>query len=383
MSGMHCSRYNCRSLEEEEAIALAATTWRDTAVLAAQNTNAAAAAGVRDRRQGADAGGKPSALRGDIASEILWYDEAFATVVPMYSLVDGGKMASSGVKAFEIRTDGDSRLGEQHNLRVLVIDSDTPSWVPSGGVGACDGGWEEMSAAKGLETNSYSCHFSQSVATNMLRIFLRATLPALRSAFGVTRCEHRDIDSVGLSRKAFTTLLSRCDCAGIAAECRCTGSHAHSFLACRERNYITALLLSLYQCRDLARDDLHADGCDAQSLDGGEYFTVLGYPHTTWDSSWGGHTEFAARRCGDKETQDAKLAARTPAVLRVAPLPNRTVVFEGQVLHRATWPSASFVNEVAVDGAGEGERGSTVMQLVCWRDRELMTPTPAGGHEDL
>jgi hypothetical protein len=143
------------------------------------------------------------------------------------------------------------------------------------------------------------------------------------------------------------------------------------------------LLRLLYQRRDLAKDDLHADGCDTQSLDGGEYFTVLGYPHTAWDGSWGGHTEFAARRCGDKETQDAELAAHTPAVLRVAPLPHRTVVFEGQVLHRATWPSATFANEVVVDGAGEGERGSTVMQLVCWRDRELMTKARARGHVDL
>ena len=136
--------------------------------------------------------------------------------------------------------------------------------------------------------------------------------------------------------------------------------------------------------RDLARDDLHADGCDTRSLDGGEYFTVLGYPHLTWDSRWGGHTEFAARRCGDKEMSDAELASRTAAVLRVAPLPHRTVVFEGQLLHRATWPTTTFADQVAVEGAGGGERGSTVMQLVCWRNRELMSPvSAAGGHEDL
>lgn len=148
-------------------------------------------------------------------------------------------------------------------------------------------------------------------------------------------------------------------------------------------NLLLLLLLLLYQCRDLARDDLHADGCDSRLLDGGEYFTVLGYPHTTWDGRWGGHTEFVARRCGDKEMNDADLAARTLPVLRVAPLPHRTVVFEGQILHRATWPSDAFANTVAVDGAGEGERGSTVMQLVCWRDRELMATATAGRHGDL
>jgi hypothetical protein len=155
----------------------------------------------------------------------------------------------------------------------------------------------------------------------------------------------------------------------------------YNWLGC----WVAGLLIAAGS-RDLARDDLHADGCDTQSLDGGEYFTVLGYPHTQWEGAWGGHTEFVARRCGDKEVTDAELGARTPAVLQVAPMPGRTVIFEGQLLHRATWPSASFAagEEIAVEGAGVGDRGSTVMQLVCWRDRALMALAGvAGEHEEL
>ena len=99
----------------------------------------------------------------------------------------------------------------------------------------------------------------------------------------------------------------------------------------RERKAFMTLL-----SRDLAADNLHADGCDTSSLQGGEYFTIMAYPHARWESGWGGHTEFAARKCGDAEVEDAALGAATPAVLRVAPLPDRTVAFEGALLHRAT-----------------------------------------------
>lgn len=155
--------------------------------------------------------------------QVLWHDEKFVSVVPLKPLENGSSSMSDGnnveLAAFDIRADSKSSSGlgldaessgeQQDNLRVLVVENDD-SWVPSGGVSACDGGWKEMSAAKGLETNSYSCYFSDDIAAQMLRKFLQATLPALRSAFGIARCEHRD--AVGLPRKAFTTLLSRFDC---------------------------------------------------------------------------------------------------------------------------------------------------------------------------
>ena len=210
------------------------------------------------------------------------------------------------------------RLFNVHaDLRVLVIDGpQSTQWLPAGGVDAC-ATWSEMRAAGGMEVNSYSCHVTADAAARMLSDFTAAHGRLLRAAFGVTRCEHRR------ERKTFMTLLSR----------------------------------------DLAADNLHADGCDTSSLQGGEYFTIMAYPHARWESEWGGHTEFAARKCGDAEVEDAALGAATPAVLRVAPLPERTVVFEGALLHRATWPREGAGNGVEGAGAGPGDRASTVMQV--------------------
>ena len=210
------------------------------------------------------------------------------------------------------------RLFNVHaDLRVLVIDGpQSTQWLPAGGVDAC-ATWSEMRAAGGMEVNSYSCHVTADAAARMLSDFTAAHGRLLRAAFGVTRCEHRR------ERKAFMTLLSR----------------------------------------DLAADNLHADGCDTSSLQGGEYFTIMAYPHARWESGWGGHTEFAARKCGDAEVENAALGAATPAVLRVAPLPERTVAFEGALLHRATWPREGAGNGVEGAGAGPGDRASTVMQV--------------------
>ena len=166
--------------------------------------------------------------------------------------------------------------------------------------------------------------------------------------------------------------------------------------------------------RELAPDQLHADGCradaPAMAAAGAEFVTVLAYPHevprvraTTmamalslriaprghreafwrppalwhtlcgpcvalrqaWAAGWGGHTEFAAKRCGDREMRDAAAGAATPAVLAVSPLAGRTVVFNGGLLHRATHPTAAA--GVAVAGQPPGQRYSSVMQLVCFR----------------
>ena len=206
-------RYNSRSLEEERAMVLAATTWQ------------VVADGSNDRHHSV---GPAQAIRSGTTAaspevhgeERLWHDDAFVAMVPLDALKNANRISGPKYSAFAIRTGRDSSAADvsggvqQHedSLRVLVVDDDAPSWVPSGGVSACDGGWKEMSAAHGLETNSYSCHFNEDVAVRMLRSFLRATLPALRDAFGITRCEHRDVDRIGLPRKAFTTLLSRCDC---------------------------------------------------------------------------------------------------------------------------------------------------------------------------
>ena len=68
---------------------------------------------------------------------------------------------------------------------------------------------------------------------------------------------------------------------------------------------------------------------------------------------------------GGSPQLDPAVGAATPAVLAVAPLPGRTVVFQGALLHRATHPAS--VAGVAVAGQPAGQRYSTVMQLVCFK----------------
>jgi hypothetical protein len=192
-------QYHSRTVQEEQEMAAAVRSWVED--------------GPADHAKGE---GTDSGVRAGDAE--LWYNKTWATVIPLPAL-EGP--TESRRKLFEVRMRGDaapsadddaaaSSAASDDRPRVLVIDgaASDRSWVPSGGVGACDG-WTEMSAANGLETNSYSCHFSESMARVMLRSLLRATLPTLRAAFGVTRCEHRDLRSVGHPRKAFTTLLSR------------------------------------------------------------------------------------------------------------------------------------------------------------------------------
>ena len=208
-------QYNSRSFEEERAMVLAATTWKGVADGSNDRQNS-----VVSVQETVTASGATAASPEAHGEERLWYDDAFVTMVPLEASKNANRISGAKHNAFAIRTGGNSSAGDvsggvqqhQDSLRVLVVDDDAPSWVPSGGVSACDGGWKEMSAAHGLETNSYSCHFNEDVAVHMLRSFLRATLPAMQDAFGVTRCEHRDVDRIGLPRKAFTTLLSRCDC---------------------------------------------------------------------------------------------------------------------------------------------------------------------------
>ena len=202
----------------------------------------------------------------------------------------------------------------------------------------CDMGsdWVAMSAASGLPTNSYSCTWGSADAEAMLENFWKEHGAAVSAAFGISHCEHRGPAAPGYGaaydgaaeRKVFTTCLHR----------------------------------------GLAPDQLHADGClDAAdaSRDGPHFITVISYPHAEWDSTWLGHTEWAARRCGDREMFDTALGEKTNASLRVAPLGGRTVVFDGGILHRATWPAEGA--GVSGNGQNEGLRYSTVMQLLCWR----------------
>jgi len=128
------------------------------------------------------------------------------------------------------------------------------------------------------------------------------------------------------------------------------------------------------------KDDLHSDICDnharlAMRRDADPTvarvgLTIIGYPHTRWHASWGGPTEFVPGACDEMEeavaagiATFADYNARRPS-LRVDPLPNRTVVFRAELLHRATRPRGVSVG-VATDGFPPGNRWATVLRVLC------------------
>lgn len=128
------------------------------------------------------------------------------------------------------------------------------------------------------------------------------------------------------------------------------------------------------------KDDTHHDICEnharlamAQSRDpmvpriG---LTILGYPHSRWDSSWGGATEFVYGACDEMDesieagtSTYADWNARRP-VMTVDPLPHRTLVFRADLLHRAAKPRGVRIG-VATDMMPPGNRWSTVIRLLC------------------
>jgi hypothetical protein len=217
--------------------------------------------------------------------------------------------------------------------RVLLLRDS--SWIPHHN---CND-WFPIGAASHLPINTYKCDFPRPVGDQMLADFWAQYGEHLREAFGVVSCEHRSKANRGGKAKHYATVGNR----------------------------------------DLEPDDLHADGCPTDSHLAGDplwaddcvsddasckvHLTVLSYPHNTWETSWGGHTEWAARRCGDPEDVNRELGQATPAALRVAPVGDRTVVFNGGLLHRATHPEAHA--GVAQHGQRAGLRFSMVMQLVC------------------
>ncbi len=217
--------------------------------------------------------------------------------------------------------------------RVLLLPES--SWIPQHN---CND-WFPIGAASHLPINTYKCDFPRPVGDQMLVDFWAQYGEQLRKAFEVVSCEHRSKANRGGKAKHYATVGSR----------------------------------------DLEPDDLHADGCPTDShlvadplwadtcvSDDAScklHLTVLSYPHNRWETNWGGHTEWAARKCGDPEDVNRELGQATPAALRVAPMGDRTVVFNGGLLHRATHPEAHA--GVAQHGQRAGLRFSMVMQLVC------------------
>ena len=79
-------------------------------------------------------------------------------------------------------------------------------------------------------------------------------------------------------------------------------------------------------------------GCSAERERSPTSVTILAYPHEEWEPWWGGATEFAATDC------TTKTDASEPPVLRVAPLPGRTVVFAEPLSEkpRSRWRRRGF-----------------------------------------
>lgn len=73
-------------------------------------------------------------------------------------------------------------------------------------------------------------------------------------------------------------------------------------------------------------DAFHSDICDNDVPDH-RGITVLTYPHDTWRASWAGHFELGSEAGGP--------------VAGIAPMQNRSIIFDGCIEHRATNPTAS------------------------------------------
>ena len=132
--------------------------------------------------------------------------------------------------------------------------------------------------------------------------------------------------------------------------------------------------------REHAPDDVHWDICDPLSTarrvskgyqrsrpfrpDSTRYvpLTAIAFPHARWQAAWGGPLEFVEGACTPGQSSMLHLNHQ-PAILSVGPLPQRTVVFRADLLHRATLPSDQ--TGVAVDGRPGANRYSTVLRMLC------------------
>eukprot|EP00928_Gymnodinium_smaydae_P081315 TRINITY_DN64863_c0_g1_i1.p1 TRINITY_DN64863_c0_g1~~TRINITY_DN64863_c0_g1_i1.p1 ORF type:complete len:267 (+),score=20.90 TRINITY_DN64863_c0_g1_i1:48-848(+) len=210
-----------------------------------------------------------------------------------------------------------------------VTLGNTSKWIPSR---MCSK-WEDMSVGPGDPVNSEMCDYAReygdSSANRMLKEFFDEYKAMLHDVYNVTSCIHKD----------------------------------------PPRAYVTKTYLGL------APDDLHGDidGEDCLPVSTRKrtdplFLTVLTYPHERWLAKWEGHTEFVDRDCTDPAQYDRDLGRSLPAVLRIAPLPGRTIVFQGELLHRATQPTEKA--RKSVRRHLRGHRFSTVMQIVCFEGKQ-------------
>ena len=106
---------------------------------------------------------------------------------------------------------------------------------------------------------------------------------------------------------------------------------------------------------------------------GWQALSVLAYPNAEWLPEWGGTTDFVSGDCASWERSHVTVNASNYAkrVLRVGPLPHRTLVFSAGLLHTYAYPSASPANisraehQLFCPVQASPPRRSMVLRLLC------------------
>lgn len=189
----------------------------------------------------------------------------------------------------------------------------------------------------GLAKSSAQCTLSWQNSQRMLDTFLQEHGAALDTAYGVRECS--------LQRQAYMLEMSRAWSKG----------KVH------------------FDICDPVEDALQIGIRLAPGAIGWQALSVLAYPNREWKPEWGGTTDFIAGDCAawqqDHRTINASNYA--PRVLRVGPLPHRTLVFSADMLHAYGYPSlvASHINrtehQLFCPVQSSPPRRSIVVRLLC------------------
>ena len=217
--------------------------------------------------------------------------------------------------------------------RVALVLSGT-QWLPPP---QCDGSeWKPMHSHDGLRHHATAsgCTYSWEQSAAMLESFMHEHAATVGAAFGV------QTDGCFAVRQAYLTETNA----------------GHD------------------------KDDVHHDICEnharlairhgADPMITRIGLTVLGYPHTRWHTTWGGATEFVPGACAEMDESIAVGSSTFAdwnarrAIMKVEPLPHRTLVFRADLLHRATRPRGVKIG-VATDTMRPGNRWATVIRMLC------------------
>ena len=210
--------------------------------------------------------------------------------------------------------------GTYHKQKVVIFDVPAAvDWVPEDI--PCDSAhaipkWNGLGASQGAEVTSDICWFDDhEVMSRAAERFSNAFGGVLREEFGVSA------EPCKLARGLYATRVKR-------------GADAD--------------------------DEWHHDICKpAPDI----FLTVLAYPHDRgWKPEWQGHTEFARVDCAVEPPPQTN---RTPPALRVAPMPNRTVIFGGRIFHTTSRVVGMSRRSRRRDKKAARNRYSVVLRLHC------------------